>query len=264
LAAGESNATLPTALTMRAGLKQFNEAAQKAQQVFAKGMDAAAAAYMEHNDLANVQAVTDEKKRLLVHPNSIDLLALVDVSKDTIAGEWRCRKRVLTLVKPAEISIIQIPYEPGPEYNLHLTAERQEGRNYLAIGLVAGGRQCTHMFDGWPDSGSKSGLQLIDGKYVLDNGTAVTGPQLPAGKAVSVDVAVRKDSIAAWVKTADQAEKRQVVDYAGAQDRLGIETDFLKGIKNPNTLFLHIHTSRFVVSSIDFDPVGRSTGKAAR
>jgi hypothetical protein len=258
----EANATLPTSSALRAGRKHFDEAAHAAQQVFSKSMDAAAEAYMERKDLANAQVVTDEKKRLMIHPNSIDLLALVEVSKDAIAGEWEYRKKVLTLVKPVEISIIQIPYEPGPEYNLHLTVERLEGNGYLAIGVVASGRQCTVMFDG--HAGPQTGIQLIDGKYLNENGTGLTGQQLLPRKVTHLDLSIRKDSINAWVKGPEDAAKGQVIEYEGPQDRLSVETDWVKGLKNANALFLHQHTSKFAISSLELDPVGRDAGKAAR
>ena len=65
-------------------------------------------------------------------------------------------------------------------------------------------------------------------------------------------------------ETAGEAEKRQIIDYTGAQDRLGIETDFVKGIKNANTLLVHVYTSKFAISSFGLEPVDRDAGKPAR
>lgn len=227
-------------------------------------MDAAITAYLQRKDESNAETVLKEKKRLLIHPNSIDLLATVEVSKDAIAGGWELKNDVLTLVNPLEISIFQIPYEPGPEYNLHLTIERLEGKNYLALGLLVSGKPCTLMFDGWPDSGYKSGIQMIDGKFLLDNGTSVTGQRFPLHKVVQLDVSVRKDSIIAWVKGPDDGEKRQVVNYTGPQDHLSFEKDWVKGIRNEKALFLHLNTAKFAISTFALDPVGRDAGKPAR
>jgi hypothetical protein len=258
----EASVALPKSPALRTGRQQFDEAARKAQQAFAKAMDAAAAAYLERKDVATFQAVSAEKKRLLAYPNSIDLLAMVDPLKDAIAGGWDLKKGVLSLVNPVEVSIIQIPYEPGPEYNLHLTVERLEGSGYLAVGVLASGRQCTVMFDG--HAGPRTGIQLIDGKYLPDNGTALTGRQLPPNKLMQLDLSVRKDSINAWVKGPDEGEHRQIVNYTGPQDRVSIETDYVKGIKNTKALLLHQHTSKFAISAIALDPIGRDGGKASR
>ena len=78
----------------------------------------------------------------------------------------------------------------------------------------------------------KSGIQCIDGKYLTENGTAVTGHQLPLHKVVQLDLAVRNDSIAMWVKSPDERESRRIVSYTGRQDRLSLEKDWVKGIKN--------------------------------
>ena len=51
------------------------------------------------------------------------------------------------------------------------------------------------MFDGWPDAGHKAGIPAIEGKYLIENGTAVTGTNLPAPQAVPIDLSVRKESI---------------------------------------------------------------------
>jgi hypothetical protein len=261
----EAGATVPKSATMRADLQLFHQATRKAQEAFGKAMEVAATAYLVRKDETRSKAVVAEKKRLLARPNSIDLLALVDPAKDQIVGEWAETAGVLTVARPAEVSVLQLPYEPGPEYNLHLTVERLAGANYFAVGLVAGGRQCSVLFDGWPDQGRKTGLQLINGKYLIDNGTAVTGQQLPSRKAVHLDIAVRRGSINAWVQPTREADPREVLKYTGPQDGLDIETDFIKGIRNTKALFLHQHGSaKFAVSAVSLDPVGRDAGKPTR
>lgn len=172
------------------------------------------------------------------------------------------KDRVLTLVGPAEVSVIQVPYEPGPEYNLHLTVERLGGTNYFAVGLVVGGRPCSVLFDGWPDQGRMTGLQLVNGRYAIDNGTATTGQQLPPRKAIHLDVAVRRGSINAWVYRPGE-DPLEVLKYTGPQDGLGIETDFIKGMRNSNALFLHQHgTAKFEITAVALNPVGRDAGNS--
>jgi hypothetical protein len=260
----EAGAALPKSATMRADLQLFHQATRKAQEAFGKAMEAAASAYLVQKDEVRSRVVVAEKKRLLARPNSIDLLALVDPENDQIVGGWEVKNGVLTLVQPAELSVVQIPYEPGREYNLHLTAERLDGAGYFAVGIVVGDRQCTVMCDGWPEKGHQSGLQLINGKYLFENGTAVTGRQFPPRKAVHLDIAVRRGSINAWVQRPADPDKHEILKYTGPQDGLDIETDFIKGIRNTKALFLHQHTSRFAVSTITLEPVGREPGKRTR
>lgn len=259
----EAGVTLPKSAAMKAGLKQYEEAITKPRQTFATAMDAAASAYIERKDTGNAQAVIAEKKRLLMRPNSLDLLSLVDVKQDAETGTWSLKDGVLMLVNPAEVSVIQLPYEPGAVYNLHLRAERLEGTGYLSVGLVASGRQATCMFNGWPEAGGRSGLQLVDGKYLPDNPTLVTGHQLPLRKPTLIDVAVRKDAIMAWVKTPDDKEPRQIVNFTGNHDRLSVEQEWVK-LKNKKVLFLHQHTSKFAITEVTLEFVGKDEGKPIR
>jgi hypothetical protein len=101
-------------------------------------------------------------------------------------------------------------------------------------------------------------LSLVDVKQ-----DSATGSWELIHKLVHIDVAVRKDSITAWLKTPDDKEPRQFMSYTGAQDRLSVETDWVK-LRNKKVLFLHKHTSKYAISEVTLEPIGKDAGKPTR
>ena len=91
----------------------------------------------------------------------IDLLALVDVEKHVIHGNWHKENGALVsdLAKAAEI---MIPFSPTGEYEITMVTERREGTDALNLGLVVGANQFAVCIDN--SEGRMSGVELIDGK----------------------------------------------------------------------------------------------------
>jgi hypothetical protein len=78
----------------------------------------------------------------------IDLLRLIDPSKDSVATTWRLEGGVLTDGMNFR-SRLQIPYQPPEEYDLtYLLATTGEG-NPMVFGLVAGPVQFHVLLEGW-------------------------------------------------------------------------------------------------------------------
>jgi hypothetical protein len=257
----ERNEGLPRLPEMREAVGRFRDAAAKARQDFNKSADAVAKEYQDRKDVAAYEAVLREKRRFLAHPTAIDLLALIDLSKDVLRGEFKLEKGILTIPGSGN-ALIEIPYEPAAEYDLHLTVERVDGDDLLAVGLIASGKQFYALFDGWPGAGCRSGIQYIDGKLLLHNGTEKAGRVLPVGKPVELDVSVRRESIRVWATSPGKAERRTIVDYGGSQNGLAINDDL--GIKNKKALFLLTLGSKVAVSAYELTPVGTDPGKSLR
>ena len=91
----------------------------------------------------------------------VDLLSLVDPTHDSVKGAWF--KQGSTLVSGrAKPALIRVPYAPPEDYELRMVVERRRGNDALAIGLVAGGRPCNVVFDGWPSQGGINGIELME------------------------------------------------------------------------------------------------------
>ncbi len=102
---------------------------------------------------------------------AIDLLSAIDLSKDTVAGQWQ--SDATGLVSPEEPGArLQIPIDPPTDYAIVVEAERL-GKTGFVIGLIVNGVQTGVT----PDFNRRAGMQTLDGK----NADAAT-------RAKSVDV----------------------------------------------------------------------------
>jgi hypothetical protein len=194
--------------------------------------------------------------------NSIDLLASIDLSKDVIRGQWTLEKGVLTSSATPNATI-EIPYEPGPAFDLHMSVRRLAGDDLVVIGLMADGHQFYAGFDGWPGAGYRSGIQYIGGQLLINNGTAKPGVQLAKGKTVELDFSIRKEFVRIWAKGEDEKGKRLVVDYTGAQNKLHLPDDLGEKKKplNKKALFILTGGSKVEISSYRLIPFGPDAGR---
>lgn len=89
----------------------------------------------------------------------IDLLKTLDVKRDCVAGDWQMGDGILTTPDGA-YSLLMLPAPPAAEYRLTVRAERVQGSNTLAAGLVVGGRPVMAEIDAWESK--FSGLDKLD------------------------------------------------------------------------------------------------------
>jgi hypothetical protein len=145
----------------------------------------------------------------------LDLLALLDVEKDAVAGAWKWEGRAL--VTPARpFHRIQIPYAPPAEYDVTVVVERTGPSNSLNLGLVLDGRQFLVILDGFINGEFVSGLDLVDGKSFYANETTHRGVLVAEGKPVAVRCAIRKDRVRVTV------DGKAAVDWKADPRRLSL------------------------------------------
>lgn len=137
-------------------------------------------------------AVEAELKNVQARLKAINLLSLVNPKGAALAGEWKKDGKTLTGDKGGKI---QLPYEPGDEYDVELTCRRTGGSDGIWLALVVDGRQVLVIIDGWPQSGYFSGLDLIDNKNASENVTAVKGELMKADEDNTIFVSVRVGKI---------------------------------------------------------------------
>ncbi len=106
------------------------------------------------------------------------LLPLVDAGRDVLHGRAAAGARgMIEFPAGGERTLLQVPYSPGKEYELSIYVEKLPGAGSFEIGLATAQAGFVVVLDGGPD-GATSGIELIDGRAVEENGTALRGPLL--------------------------------------------------------------------------------------
>jgi hypothetical protein len=145
-------------------------------------------------------------------PGAVNLLRLIDAKEDAVEGVWTLDGAVL--VSPVlPWARVQIPYAPPDEYELSVTLERSQGDNAVGIGLVHGGTFAM-LFDTYPASGGKSGLDTLDGLTMDRNPLAVNGLFIKNNVPLTIVVTVRKSGVTATI------DSKVVYSWQGEYRRL--------------------------------------------
>ncbi len=165
----------------------------------------------------------------------VDLLRLIDVNRDTIAGDWRIANGVMT-TPAGEWSRIQIPLAPPPDYQIDMLIERRgESGGSGFIGFAAAGQQTMVVLDGWADTPGITGLQTVDGKKGNENETTYRGRLLSMHEPRLVRLIVHRVG-PSTARVCLFCDSERVFEWEGNADRLGVQP----GWQVPNTqrLFL--------------------------
>ncbi|MBN9521055.1 serine/threonine protein kinase [bacterium] len=183
---------------------------------------------------------------------AVDLLARVDPRAHAVRGEWMRTGKSLVGVNPTFPGVLQLPYEPGEEYDLEATVRRISGEEYFGVQLVAGGHRVSVAIDTWPSKGYVSGMGSIAGKDLLNNGTGTRGRQfVQAGTAYVVACSVRKGRISASVNGT------VITSYTGKFILFSIHSDFR--VPNEKTLAVQIgYATPFQIDRLVVTPVSGS------
>lgn len=145
---------------------------------------------------------------------------------------------------------LDLPIDNLPnEYDLKLRVERKTAGNALVLGLVSGSRRVAFVMDGFQSRGGLWGLENIDGKGPVDNGTAVPKEPLLVDQPVDLLVQVRTTGIRI------ERDGRSIIDWKGSPDKLSLSGTWDdKGVAR---LFLGAQAS-FVIHRLELLPVPSS------
>ncbi len=130
------------------------------------------------------------------------------------------------------------PYQETPQP----APESDEG---LDIVLLVDGHPAALVLDGWQRT--VSGLELIDGKGVDQNGTVFHGEVLTRLRAVTVICTVAPGSVDATV------DGRTIVHWTGQSDRLSLDPGLAADVGNGLAL---VSSSQFRIQRIELVPLG--------
>lgn len=106
--------------------------------------------------------------------SAVDLIGALDLAKATIRGNPKQGPEGLTLPR-GERTIVGIPAQTPPQYQLAMTLERQAGDEALFLGLMAGGKRVALGLDGYKRF---SELSRIDGSIEVSKVTRYRGQRL--------------------------------------------------------------------------------------
>jgi hypothetical protein len=125
----------------------------------------------------------------------IDLLRLIDVKRDAVAGTWKVDNGIESDLGGG--SRLAIRYDPPEEYDFRIEFTRLAGTASLCQSFTVGDRRVAWIA-GWADR--VRGFEVIGGRDASGNPSTVGGPAISdIGQRYSSVVEVRKGSIAAYL-----------------------------------------------------------------
>jgi aspartyl protease family protein len=128
---------------------------------------------------------------------TVDLLAIVDPTLDTVKNTW-VRQKGLLVSDGGEYTRIQFPYHPPEEYDLRIVFRRTEGNSDISTVMAKNGASFLWIMSAFDNR--VAGFHSIRGVNVRDNATAVKRPKwFVNGTTHSSVVKVRNKSVQAFV-----------------------------------------------------------------
>jgi hypothetical protein len=186
---------------------------------------------------------------------STDLLSMIDVQKDSVAGDWRRVGDALDSPKQFGARI-EIPFEPPTEYELAVIATPLDEPNGLILGqFLNGHRFLTLVNHNVRQEKAASALENVDGRNVRSNATALMANLLQKDRPSQIIVTVRKDSVVV------RCDGRTIIDWQGKPEQLSLG-EYWK-TPNANTLFLGAYDCRYRFSRVSITPIS-GEGKRLR
>ena len=153
---------------------------------------------------------------------SIDLLPLVDLKRDVIAGEWSITADGLAVKQLSDWNNeprIQLPYQPPEEYDFEVEFTSVSGKGHVEQLLSSQSRSFAWLMNSVLQAGIKAGLETIDGTSLISrtDGTVMKPKLLENGPTrYRSRVEVRKRSLRAFLND------ERLVDWGGDFNRLDI------------------------------------------
>jgi hypothetical protein len=127
----------------------------------------------------------------------MNLLAMLDLSRDVVGGEWREVPGGITS-DDSKYARLALPYQPPAEYDFKVEFTRTGRIEESVVQLfVLHGHGCAWVMNGW--QGALCAFSMINGRVGKDNGTATRDVPLHAGERHISVVKVRKDAIEAYL-----------------------------------------------------------------
>lgn len=176
-------------------------------------------------------------------PEGVDLLKLIDPTKDAVNGIWAFEGSALTLPALGGARL-QVPYIAPAEYDLKIVAERKAGDSALLIGLTMGPRQFMATLDA--AGGRASHLENLDGAG-MGNASTWNGRLFTDEKPKTILCSIRKGHVTITV------EGKVIIDWKGDPNRLSMNPGW--SVQSPKALLLGGWETRYLITTMTLTPV---------
>lgn len=171
-------------------------------------------------------------------PGAINLMKLIDLSKDVVAGVWKLQGDKL-VSDASQGARVEIPYEPPPEYDFRIVFVRNDGNSDVFQALSKGGRS----FEWTMGAGQNHfGFGIYRSLWVADDPGSIQPGGVVNGKTYTSLVQVRKDSLKGFLDGKLIKELPRPYDDLQPHALLRLRNDSLLGVGSylSSTTFLKI------------------------
>ncbi len=212
-------------------------------------------------------AATSANPPIAAPGGAVDLLALVDVKRDALAGEWTREANSLKVKQAGSTSNVprlQLPYQPPEEYDFEIEFTQGNGNGTVEQLLSAQSRSFAWVLNFVLKDGVKAGFETLDGMNLVNRKDAsIMRPKpLDPGRRYRSRVEVRKGKLRAFL------DDELLVEWSGDVQRLDIvprnalrNTQHLGLAANDRGVLFHKVTVREVSGSGKLT-VGAAAGEA--
>ncbi len=149
----------------------------------------------------------------------LDVLPLVDVSRDAGVGNWKRVSDGIACENPAGANVLQLPYEPPEEYDFEIEFTTTGAGLNVNQYVAASGQMFAWKLNSHNVNPPLYGFELLDGKFAKENKEAAT--QIPDaikdGQRYRSTVEVRRGSLRTLL------DGKELVKWTGDFKRLSLE-----------------------------------------
>lgn len=205
--------------------------------------------------VSEITAPREKAPAKLAEPkDAVDLLALIDVEKDKVAGDWT--RDGAALVSPkAYGSRIEIPYLAPEEYELTAIVEPLDEPNGLIFGHRSGESRFLTVLSYPVDGRPASALENVRGLNINRNETTVKRSLFVKNRPSQVICTVRKDSVTVL------CDGRELLRWEGRPQDLSLGEYWQT--PRETALFLGAYDCRYKFSRVTLTAI-RGEGKPLR
>jgi hypothetical protein len=183
----------------------------------------------------------------------IDLLDLVQVAEDAVAGTWGFQDRAL-ITSSTDWGRLQLSCKPPEEYDLRLAVVRKKGGGAFHLGFMMGGSQGVVTLDGL--DGKTTWLVLEDRPEATENATTWHGALLPQDRASEMLLQVRKASLSLSL------DRTPIFEWKGRPEELAILSSLR--VLNSKALFFGTSGTIFRIQDAVLLPPAAATPAATK
>jgi hypothetical protein len=150
---------------------------------------------------------------------SLDLFALLDLKRDTVAGDWKWKDKKLMGPGTPDAKLA-FPVRPSGDYQFTVKFKRTEGLGGPILCLPVGDRHVNFALDAY--NGEFTALEAVDGAYVNfpANPTQVRGKHIVTNKSHSLQATVQRKGDNATIRI--DLDGKRLVDWTGNPNRFSL------------------------------------------